>query len=80
MLHKELHVWKLDQLDEEEKKALERTTVPLRCELCDHPQPIARIPDDLQGSLQITCPHCGTEIVIFAIDLDTPDYKNIANA
>ena len=62
------------------KQELEKRTFPVRCELCDNPQPIARLPYDLRGSLQITCPHCGTEIVIFAIDLDTPNYKNIANA
>ena len=80
MLHKELHVWEADKLNAKEKQELEKRTFPVRCELCDNPQPIARLPYDLRGSLQITCPYCGTEIVIVAIDIETPDYKNKANA
>ena len=80
MLHKELHVWKLDELDKEERKAFQKRIIPLRCRICDNPQPIIKIPEELQGHFLMTCPHCGVELVILAIELDTPDYKNIANA
>jgi transcription initiation factor IIE alpha subunit len=80
MLHKELHMWEVDELNKKEKEELEKRTFPCHCRICDTPEPIARLSYDLQGTLQITCPHCGTGIVILAIDLDTPDYKNIANA